>query len=1379
MGLVGNEIVQSITWIDPNADPAPNLNYKNTFPITVFDAVRQEMDSEGPTLTEVLASIDKDLQGKQPLIPAKPANYLMTFAGAPGAVGAIKLTQSIPVKLEDQRSDVVPTEKAVGDLLSKLGLIDSDGNTNIEIDATIRWSQVIGRPNSYQELGTNTDGFITQDVVTRYINDLQGQITSKDEETDGLLNLLKDQISKHVANMNNPHNVTTTQIGAATKDEFDFHISAENPHNVTKAQVGLSHVDNTSDLDKPISNAVQDALDDIKDRIQDLVDETGTLNFVTNVTYDRTTEKLNINFRNNTKASFDIPINNLVSDVSYDSDTKKITVTDLNGATNEIDLTHLYTNYVGSVSPEINVSIQDKPETNQQVIKAEIGQHGITTVKIANEAIDARTIKEGAVTSIKIRDGAISSIKIAAGAVTSDKIGQLAVTSTKIADRAIDGRTLFSSQYDNRVLLVNDAGTDPVWSQITGNIIAADSINTEHIVNNSITNNKIVAAAITSSKIDNGAVTTNKIADRSITNEKIASNTIEGIKLVNNITLSGTPTITEVPAADSDSKELATTSWIRDFVSKIVLTTDNIDNRAITADKLFTSPVRDRVLGVTNPNADPVWTTITHGMLNDDIIDNSNIRDLAVTASKISDNSIEHRHLTAGIVDTTNIIDSAVTSEKLWVSPNKNVVLGVTKENSHPVYTTINGEMIDDNAISTNKIQDLSVTPSKMTSSSTSHRLMGVTLAGSTPQWTQATNGMIGDRAVDGRTLFSSPQSNMVLVTTSAGTDPAWSKISTEMIGAGQVQSLNIAEGCIQNAHLAEKIIEAKHIRDWSITSNNIAPRAITGVELFTSPIPNRVLAVTSTPYSNPDWLQITTDMIEDCAITKEKIFLSDNPYRVLATTQANTPPEYIKITGDFIVDDSIPPEKLIRDIPLYGTPELTVAPDIDADNFQLANTAWVRQVISNVVIDTINKYNIEPHSIDGTKLMTSDEGPRVLGVTAANQDVEFLLIEENLIADGAVTSNKIQRDVHLMGSPIVEVRPAPNASDDTGMGTMIPDCQWVLDRIAEAQFTVAQGNSVQAIPVGELASIMDGDGLATISDYEISDDGSLLKGIAIEQIPNIVDSTDDIENNTSTTENGYTINAISDEVIDGIVEGTYDVSDQNNIGTGGVEIDESGNSGTVINPGGSSITITTGSIVTDYIQNRAVTGTKLFTSTTPNMVLAVTASNSDPAYVKVTSDMIEHHNVTGKNLFTSDLAYRVLVVKDANSNAEWGQIEGAMIADNGVTTNALANFAVTNNKIANESITANKLIDGSIINTQHIFDNAVTTDKIATDAVQTVNIKDKSITSSKLNDEIELPAKTTVKEDNNYERRAVRNTILSPNAPSDGMNGDIWFRYV
>ena len=50
----------------------------------------------------------------------------------------------------------------------------------------------------------------------------------------------------------------------ATQSSLTAHTTNQNnPHNVTKTQVGLGNVDNTADIDKPISNAVQAALNAI------------------------------------------------------------------------------------------------------------------------------------------------------------------------------------------------------------------------------------------------------------------------------------------------------------------------------------------------------------------------------------------------------------------------------------------------------------------------------------------------------------------------------------------------------------------------------------------------------------------------------------------------------------------------------------------------------------------------------------------------------------------------------------------------------------------------------------------------------------------------------------------------------------------------------------------------------------------------------------------------------------------------------------------------------------------------------------------------------------------------------------------------------------
>jgi hypothetical protein len=58
----------------------------------------------------------------------------------------------------------------------------------------------------------------------------------------------------------------TSWISLAGSTELSAHISdTSNPHEVTKTQVGLSNVDNTSDADKPVSDATQTAIDDATD----------------------------------------------------------------------------------------------------------------------------------------------------------------------------------------------------------------------------------------------------------------------------------------------------------------------------------------------------------------------------------------------------------------------------------------------------------------------------------------------------------------------------------------------------------------------------------------------------------------------------------------------------------------------------------------------------------------------------------------------------------------------------------------------------------------------------------------------------------------------------------------------------------------------------------------------------------------------------------------------------------------------------------------------------------------------------------------------------------------------------------------------------------
>lgn len=122
--------------------------------------------------------------------------------------------------------------------------------------------------------------------------------------------LLKDTYNTHTGNYNNPHKVTKAQVGLGNVDNtadidkpvprsvtellssyltiesynndiapvkeitdsvsttyativsLNDHLTAVNPHNITKETLGLENVDNTADVDKPISNAVLQAMSD-------------------------------------------------------------------------------------------------------------------------------------------------------------------------------------------------------------------------------------------------------------------------------------------------------------------------------------------------------------------------------------------------------------------------------------------------------------------------------------------------------------------------------------------------------------------------------------------------------------------------------------------------------------------------------------------------------------------------------------------------------------------------------------------------------------------------------------------------------------------------------------------------------------------------------------------------------------------------------------------------------------------------------------------------------------------------------------------------------------------------------------------------------------
>lgn len=92
----------------------------------------------------------------------------------------------------------------------------------------------------------------------------------------------KQDFQHHLDNHNNPHGVTKTQVGLgnvtnveqASKQEFNDHATnRNNPHGVTKSQVGLGNVDN-------IKQASYESVEDLKREFKEYEDRLNAIEYM-------------------------------------------------------------------------------------------------------------------------------------------------------------------------------------------------------------------------------------------------------------------------------------------------------------------------------------------------------------------------------------------------------------------------------------------------------------------------------------------------------------------------------------------------------------------------------------------------------------------------------------------------------------------------------------------------------------------------------------------------------------------------------------------------------------------------------------------------------------------------------------------------------------------------------------------------------------------------------------------------------------------------------------------------------------------------------------------------------------------------------------------
>ena len=205
--------------------------------------------------SEALANLRKDVEDDE----------AVTAASLNDKVG-----QSRTINGHDLSEDVILSKADVG-----LSEVDntSDADKPVSTLTQLALDKKVDKQTGYS---------LISNTALAKLNNLPSQ-----SELSGELQTLSGNLSSHVDNKENPHEVTKDQVGlgnvdntsdadkpvsTATQTALDEKVSKTTKVNghaldtditILKGDIGLGNVDNTSDLDKPVSTAQQEAIDEL------------------------------------------------------------------------------------------------------------------------------------------------------------------------------------------------------------------------------------------------------------------------------------------------------------------------------------------------------------------------------------------------------------------------------------------------------------------------------------------------------------------------------------------------------------------------------------------------------------------------------------------------------------------------------------------------------------------------------------------------------------------------------------------------------------------------------------------------------------------------------------------------------------------------------------------------------------------------------------------------------------------------------------------------------------------------------------------------------------------------------------------------------------
>lgn len=187
-----------------------------------------------------------------------------TKAGVMAAADKVKLDTILPKQISDEVTARTEAINALqGELADDIAQEVVDRNTAIAAAKT-ELTTVINKEVSDRKAADTQVRTDLEAAVELVAEDLRGADTTLQNNITKEVNDRKGEVTR-IEGLISDEAATRAQADTTVNAKVDSHIgNKSNPHAVTKAQVGLGNVNNTSDVDKPVSTAQATAIADAK-----------------------------------------------------------------------------------------------------------------------------------------------------------------------------------------------------------------------------------------------------------------------------------------------------------------------------------------------------------------------------------------------------------------------------------------------------------------------------------------------------------------------------------------------------------------------------------------------------------------------------------------------------------------------------------------------------------------------------------------------------------------------------------------------------------------------------------------------------------------------------------------------------------------------------------------------------------------------------------------------------------------------------------------------------------------------------------------------------------------------------------------------------------